>query len=176
MASTGRPGPPSRRTSTSGSLASAASVGAINNSEIVIGHSPLRHQNHLCGNRRVQKCAQVWRWDLVGNDRRRADEMHRAGDIARKFEAWHGQLQVGVCKSDSGMEQQVIDVGPAPSSLPRQFVQAKSHRPVNNLVKVPRDGCMLGALFGLFFAGAGRPRKSAAPRLHAASAGSRCRT
>ena len=42
---------------------------------------------------------------LTWNDRRSADEMHRGRDLAWIFEAWRGQLHIGVGELDHGMEK-----------------------------------------------------------------------
>ena len=74
-----------------------------NKAEIVIGHRPLRHQHDLA--RTIEVMRQGGQRRLTWNDRRGADEMHRGRDLARTFEAWHGQLHIGVGELDDGMEK-----------------------------------------------------------------------
>lgn len=69
----------------------------------MIGHRPLRHQHDLA--RTIEVMRQGGQRRLTWNDRRGADEMHRGRDLARTFEAWHGQLHIGVGELDDGMEK-----------------------------------------------------------------------
>ena len=74
---------------------------------------------------------------LTWNDRRGADEMHRGRDLARTFEAWHGQLHIGVGELDDGMEKRRrsrTDIKAA-----QLLVQTKERRLTNPFVKLPRD-------------------------------------
>jgi hypothetical protein len=77
-------------TSTSGSFASAATVGPTSRLKLWLATVPLRHQHDI--SRTVEFVRPGWRRDRVGNDRRRADEMHQARNVACKFEARHRQL------------------------------------------------------------------------------------
>ncbi len=70
--------------------------------------------------------------------------MHRGRDLAWIFEAWRGQLHIGVGELDHGMEKRRryrADIKAA-----QLLVQTKQRRLINPFVKLPRDGRVLPPL------------------------------
>jgi hypothetical protein len=69
----------------------------------VIGQRSLCNQDHP--SRAVELVGPGRQRSLIANDRRRADEMYRGREVARKLETWDCQLQIGIRKFNDGIEQ-----------------------------------------------------------------------
>src|ERR1700733_9851937 len=78
-----------------------------------------------------------WQLSLTRNDRRRAEEMHRGWNLARKFETRHRQLQIGVGEFDDRMEKRHRHR--ADTQGVQRLVQTKKGRLIDGLVVRPCD-------------------------------------
>src|SRR5215831_11587232 len=85
-----------------------------------------------------------WQRGLIRDDRRRSDEMHRGRDLARKFEARHRQLHIGVGEFDDRMEKR--DRYRAHTPRAQHLVQTTYRWLINSFVIFPCDGRVLMTL------------------------------